>query len=656
MSTNVIESFLISLGFQTETEGLQTLRDRTEAAKQQLLSIVAVAAAAASAIGLFVGSVAASLDELGDFAEAEDYSASKLVELGYAAQMTGSDLDAVKQSLLGVNKTVGEAALGIGRGAMTFQKLGMQAKNANGVVKSFDEILDEVSVKMSKLSRKESIAMAEKLGIDRSLVPMLMKGKDAIAALRAEAQAFGSSTDEDFEIAGGFQDSVDRTQFMLKSMTNFIAVRLMPQVKLVIDQFRDWMMLNRDMIRNSIVSSIKLVTAAIGILWDWVTRIVGQFSKLITWLGTFKIAVWAAVVALGAFVAIQIGAFAQNLAGALAMLTVRILAFNAASMFIPLVIGLIVAAIALLADEVVNFLEGNDSFLGDLIAQYPQLMTVVNAVAAQVKTVAAWLVKLWAGVEPSVIRLVGALGKLYTALIPVFRFLWEGTKQVVAGWMAIAEVMLPIILNIAVYLVEHLTAAITAVVDAFTWIVEALTWVVEKVTGFSTWFVATWTDMAGTLQKVFTGAFTAIADWAKSKFEAMTGWVSGFIGKVSDAVGWVGNLLGGDTGSVEQSGSMASVLRRSSDARLMQPGGGNASPAGPVAPPSFLQPTSATGVAANPTNASRGVSSTNTQSTQVTAPITIYSTDPETSGRAVREELNRAARNSTRNGQSAVAL
>ena len=143
------------------------------------------------------------IDELGDFAELEQVSVEALQEIGYAAQLNGSSLEALKASVSGVNKTVGEAALGIGRGAQTFEKLGMAAKNADGSVKSFDQVLEEVAGKMEGLSRQEQIALAEKLGIDRSLIPLLAKGRGELEALRKEAQAFGVGDAGAGQRAGG---------------------------------------------------------------------------------------------------------------------------------------------------------------------------------------------------------------------------------------------------------------------------------------------------------------------------------------------------------------------------------------------------------------------------------------------------------------------
>lgn len=661
MSTGVIDSFLIALGFETNTAGLQDLQARAEAAKAQLLGIVAVAGAAAAAIGLFTASVAASLDDLGDFAEAEDYSAAKLVELGYAAQMSGSSLEDVQDSLKGANKVIGEAAIGIGRGAATFKKLNLEAKNSKGEVKSFDEFLGEVADKMTKLSRKEGIALAEKLGINRSLVPMLMKGKEAIEALRAEAQAFGSSTEVDFEIAGGFQDSVDRTQFMLKSLGNFIAVQLMPQIKLVIDGFRDWMVVNRDFIRNTLVTALKTVSAVIGMLWDWVKRIIEKVVELVDWLFKFEAVTWLAVAAVSALIALQVGVFFRNMMALIQVATTRMLAFNATVMLIPMIIGAVILALAFLVDEVINFNEGNESFLGDLVKEYPVLLEVMDAVKEGVKEISNYMSGLWDQLEPSIKAFGAACEENFNSLKPFFLFLYATLKMIIKGWMLLA----PYIGEVILFLITATTKAVTAIVDAITIIVNAITTVIVFVTEAVIGFVTAMGEGASTVQEVFTNAFNAVSDWAKNKFDEMTGFVGKFADKVSGAVQWVGDLFDSTEKEVGvnvtkreiAAPTVSSIVRRTAEARSMATAPvGSTAPTAAAVLPSYLAPTSATGVAANPMNTPRAPSSTSTQSVSVNAPITINSSDPSAAGKSVREELNRATRTATRNGQSAVAL
>ncbi|MDX9707851.1 MAG: hypothetical protein RBT86_09755, partial [Azospira sp.] len=212
MAANIIESFFVSLGFEINDEPLKEFQQHLESATDTVMAIAGIATAAAGAIGLFVSKVAEGIDELGDFAELEQVSVEALQEVGYAAQLSGSSLDAVKVSARDMNRTIGEAVLGIGRGKMAFEQLGLSAKNADGSVKTFDDLLADVADRMQSMSRQEAIAMAEKLGLDRTLIPLLMKGRGELEKLREEARAFGVVSEADAQKAGDLTDALDRTK------------------------------------------------------------------------------------------------------------------------------------------------------------------------------------------------------------------------------------------------------------------------------------------------------------------------------------------------------------------------------------------------------------------------------------------------------------
>ncbi len=74
-------------------------------------------------------------------------SLSLLQELGYAARLNGSSVEASTRSIESLSQKIGEAANGVGRGAMLFQKLGLQARQADGSVKSVGDMLGDVQEK-----------------------------------------------------------------------------------------------------------------------------------------------------------------------------------------------------------------------------------------------------------------------------------------------------------------------------------------------------------------------------------------------------------------------------------------------------------------------------------------------------------------------------
>ena len=264
----------------------------------------------------FVDETAGALDELGDFAEANGTTAAAVSQLGYAAQLSGSDMDAVKSTISGLNSKIGEAALGVGRGGKMFAKFGINVKDASGKVKDTTSILEEIAGKMQGLSNQEAIAMANKLGIDSSLVPLLLKGKEGIAALTAEAAKNGAVTNDQAAAAGTYADMMDKTDARIQGVKNSVATALMPamtelgtKIADVTEKTVGWLQEN-DLLLPVIEvlggTAIVAMTAAIGLLlaplWGAVAATVAWTAALlmnpITWIVLAVVALTAGIVAL----------------------------------------------------------------------------------------------------------------------------------------------------------------------------------------------------------------------------------------------------------------------------------------------------------------------------------------------------------------------
>lgn len=583
MSANVIESFFVALGFEIDTKELDEFSSKIEEAKDTVLKISTVAGLAAAAVGAFITKVGYGIDDLGDFAEAEQVSVEALQEIGYAAQLSGSDLNAVKASISAVNKTVGEAVLGIGRGAMTFDKLGMSAKNADGSVKSFDQILEEVSDKMDGMSRQEAIAMAEKLGIDRSLIPMLLKGREHIARLREEARAFGIVTEQDAEKASQFADSMDRTRFMLSGLADQVGLNLMPAMTGMLDGMRKWLFANREVIKSAITKYVQYLTAVLGTFWDWVIRSADALSGLVKWLttsngGLFVMATTLALITKYAAYK-TFGMVAEGVKLVAKAFTVA----NAAALVTSAVIGGIVIALALLIDDYVNWKEGNDSVIGDLMKQFPWLLDMFNSIQNAVGAMVDFWVEQWRTIGPPLMDLFSSLWKLASVIAQI---LWPVIKTVFEGWGYILALVLPLVSTLVGWIAESLVGAITHAIG----------------------FLAKATEMVTSFVNSVLGAITKVGELLGLTSDASN---------VKVAVGAAGN------------GAQASTANNTVNAK-----GGVIGTAG-----------------SNSTS-----TSTVTQTTQISAPITIRSTDPVAAAKEVGKEMERMNRQATRNGQSAVAL
>lgn len=619
MAANVIDSFLIALGFQTDTSGAEDYKKSLESVEKTLATVAGVATAAAGLIGWAVHKAAQSMGEIWDFAELNEISARSVQALIKVGEENDVTMEGMKSTIQGLNKVIGEAALGVGRGAMTFEKLGLSAKKADGSVKNVDDMLGEVADKMQGMSRQEQLALGMKLGIDPQFVKTLAQGSENLAKLREEAEAFNPFKEEDYELA----DKVDKLFIKAsKSVGVFakqVAVSLFPVIKQMLEGYLSWFKEFRKGGSEMFSKALKAIVAVLQTLWEWVVRVVTVIKDIIHWFTKFEIVTWAAYAALLAFVSIKTYNFVQSLISGLIGLTRTMLGFNAAALIWPAIIGAIILAVALLIDEFVNFKEGNESFLGDMVKEYPQLLGVINAISDGVSAVIDWLGQLFEQIKEPLMALGGALINLFMALWPVVKFVFTVIGAVIMAVYPIVLWLATQIVNLIAWAIELAVSIITGLVNAFTWVVNAITGILNFLVGI---FTGAW--------EAIKSGFTAVFDWMAQKFDAI-------VGKVKDAVSWVGNLIGlSDTAAVKVAAANA----------------GNAGSVG-YSPSSATPASGPLGVAAGPVSSS----STVTQSTTVNVPqIVVNSPDPAKAGQSVREELERMNRQTTRNGQSAVLL
>lgn len=469
MSANVIDSFLVGLGFEIDGTGLDKFLEKVKEAEFFMLAVGTAAATAAAGIGAFTVKIADEMDELGDFAELNKVSAAAVEEFGYAAKLNGSSLDAVKSSVAGVNDTIGQAVLGLGRGAKTFEKLDLSARNADGSVKSFDQILEDVSGKMQGLSRQENIAMARKLGIDESLVPLLEKGTDAIRAYRDEARELGGMEDVDYQAAGALMDTIDRTRFAVGALTTRIAVGLMPMVTRVVDGFLEWFKANRRVIQSGIERFLEVVTNVIGFVWRIAVFLAGTIDRVAEAFGGWNNVLRITTVLLGLMLAKNVGGWIIGMVGAVGKLMTGfrgLLTVLSGFAIWPALIGATAIAIALLIDDLMTFREGGESVIGDLVKQFPQLLPVINTITDAIGGFFSYLGDLWEALRPSLIE----LGQ---ALIGLFQNAWPIIKAVLELFGRLALFLLPLILKGIGGLVRVLAGVLDAVTNILTTIINA---------------------------------------------------------------------------------------------------------------------------------------------------------------------------------------
>jgi len=536
--SNIIESFFIALGYQIDTKELDRFKTQATVAAKAAAKIGAVVVGAATGLGLFTRSIAKTLGDTSDFAELNNLSARSVEALGKVALENDSSIEAMRGSIQSLNGMVGQAALGLGRGAMIFKRLGLTARDSNGHIKTTDQILEDVADRMRGLSRQENIAMANKLGIDPMLVKTLELGSAHLRSLREEAEAMNPLTEEDYRLADEVDRLFTKAQSSVGLLAKVIGAKLLPFAKKVLTWYLEWIKSGRknNALINLFTRALRLASSVLGTLWEWLQRIYKAVETAVVWLSQFRVVIALVGMLIGGLLAYQVGAFFIMLGTAILNAAKALWAFNFAAALPAVLIGLLVAAIVLLVDELVNFYEGNETIIGQLMEDFPYAIH------------AAWA---------ALILLVG------------------GVAAFAGGW----------------------AVAIAGVVAGVWWLWQ------------------NWDKATTLMQETWDGILATI----KSTIDTIATFFRG-----------MGNVLSIVAAPISQTLQSAATS-------LVSP----SVPSGGML-----------GAAATSTTTSSVSNATNISGTN----ITIQTNDPTKAGESVRLELERIAKNATRNGQSAVAL
>lgn len=280
----VIKEFLVSLGFQVDKKQLGNFQSGL---KKATISAGIMAAAVSGAFVLvtkFTKSTAESYEKLGFLSSRVNASVKDLKELSFVASLNQSSAESLTSSFDRFNKIIGEASLGIGRGAMIFKQLHLDAKNANGTLKTTTQLFEEVGKKITGLSGQQQVATLSRLGIDPDLIKTMTTDTSEI---RAEFSKLYADVGVDAEDASkksiDFVDSVTRTKFVMTTLKDAIAISIMPKIQEGIDRFRKFMVNNSKKIIDTITPIIKIfirLQAGIVLAIDRILRI---GSKLLDW-------------------------------------------------------------------------------------------------------------------------------------------------------------------------------------------------------------------------------------------------------------------------------------------------------------------------------------------------------------------------------------
>lgn len=244
-----IEIAAATAGFETDIKRASREADKAlkDIEKQARIMGAAVAtglaAAAAAAVALTKRSIDAA-DALAKMSQKVGVSVERLAGLQHAANLSGVSVQQLQTGLVQLARRAAEAAGGMGESVRAFEAVGISTTDANGKLKSTEQLLAEIATKFAGYedgAAKSALATQLFGKAGATLIPLLNQGADGLAAMQAEAEALGLVISTDTaKAAEQFNDNITRLTKGLDALGNDIATELLPSLVDLTNQAVEW--------------------------------------------------------------------------------------------------------------------------------------------------------------------------------------------------------------------------------------------------------------------------------------------------------------------------------------------------------------------------------------------------------------------------------
>lgn len=296
---------------------------------------------------------AGRIDDLVKFSDLIGENAADVDAWGGAAVRAGGSADAFQGSIKSLNEKMVDASVkGFNEITPFFNQLGISIVDTNNKVKSTIDILPELAESFEGMSKQQSLGIGQKLGLDSGTIALLQQGTAEVDKLIERQRKLGLVSAEAGEISAEFNDMLADFKQVSSASAQSLLITFVPAMTWTLGKLIDLSMWAKE--NKPIVIGFFIGVAAVAI----------------PTLFSLAAAGWAAIAPLLVMAApfIAIGA-AAALAG---------------------------TAVALVTEDIMAFINGQDSLLGDIAEKWPIVGHIVKDIVNDVET-SVEMIKAFAG-------------------------------------------------------------------------------------------------------------------------------------------------------------------------------------------------------------------------------------------------------------------
>jgi len=207
-------------------------------------------------------------DNLDKMALRTGASTNALSELGFAAEQSGSNLEAVEAAMKRMQKTVVQAASGSQAAADALANVGLGAGQL--ITLSPDQQLEAIADGLANIQNPAARAAAAMEIFGKSgtgLLPMMADGARGIRELRAEASGLGLSVDpEQAKAAAEFTDALNRVKRAAGAVVFAVGPALAPAITELMEAIKPTVVAIGKWIRNNKAIVVTFAKFAIAVM------------------------------------------------------------------------------------------------------------------------------------------------------------------------------------------------------------------------------------------------------------------------------------------------------------------------------------------------------------------------------------------------------
>ena len=239
MAANVLQEFLVSLGFKIDDKGLKNFTGSLEAASKGVLKLVAAIEGAALTVGAGVAAFAANMESLYFAAKRAGTSATSLEAFGKAARNMGASSEEAVASVEALAKWMRYTP-----GSEGFlQSLGVRTRDANGNLRETVDIMTDLGQVLATKNPWEQKSYADILGISDNTLRAITSGQFAEELNKQRDSLKDAGFEEATAKAAAFERKLRELQSRIQAVGVTIGSALLdvlgPQMEDAVAWFKD---------------------------------------------------------------------------------------------------------------------------------------------------------------------------------------------------------------------------------------------------------------------------------------------------------------------------------------------------------------------------------------------------------------------------------